>query len=90
MSVINGDESPAEAIHLIEDIELSPPPSDPDISNNLADNQPPTTPQRKKVKSKPSPPTESPPPSPIQATESEKLGRLTKEEMLKFRDRIPR
>ncbi len=85
ISVINGDESPSEAILLIEKIELSPPPSDPTSSNNLTDNQPPATPrQKKKAKSQP-----SPPPEPNLVTASDILCRLTTEEILKFEQLIP-
>ena len=87
ISVINGDASPSEAIRLIEEIELSPPLSEPAPSNNLTNNQPTGTQKRKKVKSESSSPIESTPPSATGATKSESLGRLTKEEMLRLRER---
>lgn len=90
ISVINSDASPAEAIHMIEEIESSPPLSTPASSNNLSDHQTTATPETEKVKSQASPTTESPVSSPKQVTGAETFKGLTREEMMKFRDRNPR
>ena len=86
ISVINGEASPSEAIRLIEESESSTPAS----SNNLSNNQTTANPQTKKVQSQPSPPTELPSSSPSQPTESKTERRLSREELLNLRDRIPR
>ncbi len=84
-SVISGKVSPEEAICAIEPIEILPQPFGSLPSNNLTENQPlPTTNQKKKAKSKSSPPTKSQPPSPKIPTESDIFSRLTRSEISQF------
>ncbi len=84
-SVISGKVSPEAAIIPIEATEILPQAFASPPLNNLTENQPPPiTNQRKKVKSKSSPPTKSQPPSPKIPTESDIFSRLTRAEISQF------
>ncbi|HBE18107.1 MAG TPA: hypothetical protein DEG17_08425 [Cyanobacteria bacterium UBA11149] len=84
-SVISGKVSPEEAICAIEPIEILPQPFADPLSNNLTENQlPPTTNQKKKVKSQSSPSISSGTPSAKLPTESDIFCRLTRAEISQF------
>ncbi len=82
ISVISGEMSSAKAIRQIEEIDLSPQPSNSSPGEDLIDNQPLGIPDETKE----SAPTSSQPPAPKLLTESDIFCRLTKEEISKFEE----
>ena len=84
ISVISGEMSSAKAIRHIEQIDLSPQPSDSSPAEDLINNQPLGIPNNTKE----SAPTSSQPPAPKLLTESDIFCRLTKEEIAQFAEVI--
>lgn len=82
ISVISGEMSSAKAIRQIEEIDLSPQPSNSSPGEDLIDNQPLVI----SDETKESAPTSSQPPAPKLLTESDIFCRLTKEEIAQFEE----